>query len=144
MANHERENSKTDQFIEQFGLRDRYERSTLDRVKDIVKIKKWEVECEIDWERFRELEPNPDGRYQEQLHVAALNLLEKVGVLSIEPENNYELLLKGIVCGYDGPCMGGVSFYFTRKEDAKAYAKVKWGEGGASIVHIPKGTKIKF
>lgn len=144
MANHEIQNSMTEKFIEQLGLRHSRERDPIDRIKDIVKIKKLEVEWEVDWKKFKELEESREGTYNDQLHVTAINLLEKVGVLSMNPENNYELLHKGIPGGLDGPGYSGISFYFTREDDAKTYAEAKWGKGHTSIIHIPKGTKINL
>ena len=61
----------------------------------------------------------------------------------MDPGDNYGLLIKGVAGSFNCVSMDGIQFYFTRKEDAKAYAKVKWGKQ-ARIVHVPKGTKIEF
>lgn len=108
------------------------------KIEDIVEINVQEMECNINWKKFIELEAFHEDTRQEQLHAAAVKKLEGMGVLSMERDNKYGLLVDGM--DYGGPYLYGIKVYFTKKEDAKAYADVKWkdeiSQGLVSVIHI--------
>ena len=94
--------------------------------------------------RFLELTPRSRGRYGKSVHVhwnryveahrhlsdfnreadRLLRLLEQIGVLSWEPKNSWDIVTGNLSLA---PSLHVAHLYFTRREDAEAYARANLG-----------------
>mgnify|MGYP001570459342 FL=1 len=93
----------------------------------------------VDWQRWKALVGN-EGSYNEKIESGVINHLLEIGILSFEPEENHRVADSG---GLNlNPKIHVCQTYFTRRDQARDYAKVLFS-GALYEVRIEKLSDIE-
>ena len=85
-------------------------------------IRKDDSKITVDWKKIAEMEKTArEGTYSTILLYGTYDHLIDLGILSLEPEGNYQLT--GCSVLLNPRSHGLLPVYFTRKEDAESYKK---------------------
>lgn len=83
----------------------------------------------VNWKHFHELNNNND-EINTEAYQAAVNKLEELNILSVESNNNYEIIGCEIVLN---PRWHIFRLYFTRETDVKAYKEAVYKNAQYSV-----------